>query len=98
MESATPLSSGSTLFDKTGSKIGTITDVIFDSITLQPEWYDVKVGMLGGHHLLPARTVTVEGDHGVVPFEKKVIKSAPRSSTPPVDKEKRSLMAHYRAA
>jgi hypothetical protein len=46
MDLPVPLPTGSNLFDKTGSKVGTITDVIFDSITLEPEWYDVKIGML----------------------------------------------------
>jgi hypothetical protein len=93
-----PLSSGSHLVDKTGSKVGTIIDVIVDPTTLQPEWYDVKIGMLGGHHVVPAGTVTVEDEHGVVPFDKDVIKSAPPSSMPPLEDEKRSLMDHYRAA
>jgi hypothetical protein len=98
MERSMPITTGSDLFDKSGAKVGSIMDVVFDPATLQPEWYAVKVGVLGGHHLVPAESVTVEEGHGVVPFDKKVIKSAPGTSVPPLEQEKRSLLAHYRAA
>ena len=59
MERPTVLDTGSDLLDMKGNKVGTITDVVFDPMTLVPEWYEVKLGMLGGHHLVPAGTVTV---------------------------------------
>jgi hypothetical protein len=89
---------GSELFDKNGVKVGTLKDVLFEPRSLQPEWYDVKVGLLGGHHLVPADSVTIVAGYGVVPFGKNVIKSAPGASVPPAEDERRSLMAHYRAA
>src|SRR5690348_14568574 len=89
---------GSDLFSKDGVKVGTVVDVLVEPTTLKPEWYDVKVGLLGGHHLVPAESVTIEDGHGVVPFDKKVIKSAPGTSVPPVEEELRSLVAHYNAA
>jgi sporulation protein YlmC with PRC-barrel domain len=92
------VNTGSDLFDSEGHKVGTITDVVFESTTLKPEWYDVKLGRLGGHHLVPVRSVTVVEGHGVVPFDKAVIKSAPGTSSPPLEEEKQTLLAHYRAA
>jgi hypothetical protein len=92
------LSTGSDLFDRDGHKVGTITDVLFEQVSLTPEFYDVKLGMLGGHHLVPAVSVTMEEGHGVVPFDKKVIKSAPGTSVPPLNEEKLTLLAHYKAA
>jgi hypothetical protein len=89
---------GSDLFDKNGVRVGTVKDVLFEPTTLKPEWYDVKVGLFGGHHLVPAESVTIEAGHGVVPFDKKVIKSAPSASMPPAEAERRSLVAHYQAA
>jgi hypothetical protein len=98
METPTGWNTGSDLFDTNGNKVGTITDVLFESKTLQPEWYDVKLGKLGGHHLVPVQIVTFVEGHSVVPFDKKVIKSAPGTSFPPLEHEKRLLLAHYRAA
>jgi hypothetical protein len=97
------LNTGEDLFDETGSKVGTITDVVFEPSTLAPEWYDVKVGILGGHRLVPAGCVTVDAGqgashHGTVPFDKKVVRTAPGAHIPPLDEETRSLLNHYRAA
>ena len=98
METPMVLDTGSDLLDMNGNKVGTITDVVFDPMTLVPEWYEVKLGMLGGHHLVPAGRVAVANGHGSVPFDKKLIKSAPGTSSPPLDEEKRTLLDHYKAA
>ncbi len=98
MEMSIPLKTGSDLLDRNGSKVGTITDVLFESTTLTPEWYDVRTGALWGHHLVPVEIVTVEEGHGVVPFDKKVIKTAPNVSSPPLPDEREFLLNHYRAA
>ena len=97
------LDTGEDLFDKSGTKVGVIQDVVFEPLTLEPEWYDVKVGMLGGHRLVPADCVIVDADsessqHGTVPFDKKVVKTAPGAHTPPLEDEAKSLLEHYRAA
>ena len=97
------LDTGEDLFDKSGSKVGVIADVVVEPSTLEPEWYDVKFGMLGGHRLVPADCVTVgagsgSSQHATVPFDKKLVKSAPEAHTPPLEDEAKSLLAHYRAA
>jgi uncharacterized protein YrrD len=98
MDASMPLDTGADLFDKNGSKVGTITDVVFEPATLAPEWYEVKTGMVSGHHYIPVEFVTVEKGRGVVPFDKKVVKTAPHASLPPLDDEKQLLLEHYRAA
>jgi PRC-barrel domain len=103
MDASSLLHAGSGLFDKTGSKVGTVRDVVLEPATLKPEWYDVKVGMLGGHRLVPADCVTVEAEpgapqYGVVSFDKNMIRAAPGAHIPPLPKEERSLQEHYRAA
>jgi uncharacterized protein YrrD len=98
METSVPIVTGSDVYDKNGAKVGTITDVVFEATTLKPEWYDVKVGMFAGHRLIPADRVTVEEGHGVVPFDKKVVKSAPDRSLPLLEEDKKSLLEHYKAA
>jgi uncharacterized protein YrrD len=98
METPDSLHIGSDLFDKNGSKVGTVSDLIFEPTTLQLEWYDVKVGLLGAHHLVPAASVKVEETRGCLPFDKKAVKDAPKTSSPPGDEEKRVLIEHYRAA
>jgi hypothetical protein len=98
METPMVMHTGSDLFDMNGNKVGTVTDVVFDPLTLVPEWYEVKVGMLGRRHLVPAGSVRMEKGHGFVPFDKKVIKSAPGSSLPLMDEDERILLDHYKAA
>ena len=98
MESSSYLQAGSELFDKSGPKIGTITDVVLESNTLEAEWYDVKVGRLGGHHLIPVDSVSVEHGREIAQFGKDMVKSAPNASSPPLKEEREALRAHYRAA
>ncbi len=96
MLASNPVQTGSTVFHRGGSKIGTVSDVIVDPTTLEPEWYEVKVGHLGGHHLIPAEYLAVDQDRCSVPFEKERIKAAPSATTPPSDQEREALRAHYR--
>jgi hypothetical protein len=98
MEAPMVLHTGSDLFDVNGDKVGTVSDVVFDPMTLVPEWYEIKMGLFGGRHLVPAGSVTMEKDRGSVPFDKKVVKSAPSSSLPLMDEEKRTLLDHYKTA
>jgi sporulation protein YlmC with PRC-barrel domain len=96
MLTSNPVQTGSTVFDTGGSKIGTVSDVILDPATLQPEWYEVKIGHIGGHHLIPAECLAVDQNRCSVPFEKESIKGAPSAATPPSDQEREALRVHYR--
>jgi hypothetical protein len=68
--------------DRAPQKIGKITDVIHDDRTLDPRWCVVKVGLLKGHHLVPVGSVRRSGDEVVVPFDKKLVQSAPNRRDP----------------
>jgi hypothetical protein len=49
---------GSKLHNTLGEEIGTVTDVIYRPIDLEPEWVTVKKGLLGHEHLLPVSALT----------------------------------------
>jgi sporulation protein YlmC with PRC-barrel domain len=95
MPESNTVQSGATLYDSGGSKIGTVTDVVVDPNTLEPEWYDVKVGLMGGHHLVPAEKIRVQLGRCTVPYDKEKVKSAPATMAPPLGDEKESLRSHY---
>lgn len=89
---------GQMLVDRDGNEIGKITDVISDPVTIKPEWLTVRIGYLGGEHLVPVRAVETS-EHGplVVPFGKDRVKSAPRVKhhAGPERNERRALYEHY---
>jgi len=96
MANAATMSVGGVLHGRDHEKIGTITDVISDATTMEPAWYEVKIGMLGGRHLVPVSPVRMEGDQFVVPFTKDQVKRAPSVSGPiPFDNERIELCRHY---
>ena len=59
--------------------IGTISDVVYDDGG-EPEWAVVDLGLLRSAHYLPvaAGYMTEEGEF-VVPFDKRMVKAAPRA-------------------
>ena len=75
----TPQYQGHEVYDPEGHKVGKVTDVIFDDVTLTPRWVIVDVGRFGGPHYVP-----IEGSHRtedgdvVIPFDKQTVKHAPR--------------------
>jgi hypothetical protein len=87
---------GDDLYDPGGHKIGKITDVILDDRVLQAEWYEVRVGMLKGNHLVPAGSVGASDIGSVVPYDKALVRSAPKLvGLAPTDPEQQALCAHY---
>jgi hypothetical protein len=90
------VNAGDVLYGPGEEKIGKITDVIAEESTLQPLWCEVKVGALGGRHLVPVGQVAVVGDHLVVPYGKDRVKTAPTASgVIPLDSERDLLYDHY---
>lgn len=90
--------SGRTLVDREGSEVGTITDVISDSTTLEPEWLIVRTGRIRGEHLVPVQAIeTIEDETVVVPFRKDQVDHAPRAKdhTGPSTHEREALLGHY---
>lgn len=69
---------GHDVVDPTHRLIGTISDVVFDDRGA-PEWAVVDLGLLRSSHYLPvASGYMTESGEFVVPFDKKVVKSAPK--------------------
>lgn len=89
---------GRKLFDPDGNTIGTITDVIVDSSTLEPEWITVKPGAFGKERLVPAEAVTRRGEEVTIPFERDRVKQAPpahKDHVAPSLHEREEIFAHY---
>lgn len=89
---------GEVLLDAHGNGIGTITDIISDPVTIEPEWLTVRIGRLGGEHLVPVGAVESLKDGGVsVPFQRDQVKKAPRvkNHAGPERSERDALYQHY---
>ncbi|MEM9036290.1 MAG: PRC-barrel domain-containing protein [Actinomycetota bacterium] len=86
-----------TLVGRSGDEIGTITDVIADPSTLEPEWLAVRTGRLRREHLVPLSAVTSENGSLVVPFDRDAVKHAPSMKThiAPTGSERLSLYEHF---
>lgn len=70
---------GHDVVDPTHRLIGTISDVVYDSGG-DPQWAVVDLGLLRSSHYLPiAAGYISEAGEFVVPYDKKVVKSAPKA-------------------
>lgn len=94
------------LYDSTGSKIGTITDVFTDDVSGRPEWLAVKTGWFGTNiSLVPIQGVTqrtsAQGGDGMdlmTNLDKDTIKNAPNvddTSTHLSSQDEQLLYKHY---
>jgi ribosomal 30S subunit maturation factor RimM len=80
--------------------IGTISDVVYDGDG-QPEWAVVDLGLLRSSHYLPvAAGYMSEAGEFVVPYDKRIVKSAPKADrSHVVDADMASrLHVHYETA
>lgn len=70
---------GLDVVDASGSKIGSLEAVYFDTATEEPAFATVKVGMLSRHRLafVPLVGATVAPKHLRVTVEKNLVKDAP---------------------
>ena len=86
-----------TLVDPSGGDVGTITDVIANPIDLRPEWLVVRVGRLGGEHLVPMEAIEARDGQLVATVARAQVKSAPRvhQHVEPVATERDALYRHY---
>jgi len=70
---------GSTVVDSDGDKIGTAREVYVDDATGQPEWVTVNTGLFGtSESFIPLSQAQLEADGLRVPYDKKMVKDAPR--------------------
>jgi sporulation protein YlmC with PRC-barrel domain len=66
--------------DEEGHRLGTITDVIPDTATMEPKWLVVDLGKLKAAHYVPVHgSYQSAAGQIVVPFSKHVVKSAPKA-------------------
>jgi hypothetical protein len=70
---------GDAVVDDEGDRVGKISAVVYDEMTMEPEWMAVKTGMLGGAHYVPfAGSSRDRKGNVVVHYPKWVIEKAPR--------------------
>lgn len=70
---------GHDVVDPSHRLIGTISDVVYDTVG-DPQWAVVDLGLLRSSHYLPiASGYMSDAGEFVVPYDKKVVKSAPKA-------------------
>src|SRR5688500_13228006 len=73
------LTTGGTVVDNDGDKIGKVGQVFLDDQTGNPEWVTVHTGLFGtGESFVPLNQASIRGDQIVVPYDKAKVKGAPR--------------------
>jgi uncharacterized protein (TIGR02271 family) len=89
---------GATLVDRDGDRVGTIDAIYVDDQSGQPEWALVNTGLFGTRStFVPISQATSSGDQVQVPFEKQLIKDAPRMDPDGhlSEAEEQELWRHY---
>jgi uncharacterized protein (TIGR02271 family) len=89
---------GRTLIDRDGGRIGRIDAVYIDDQTGQPEWMLVHTGLFGTKStFVPLAQAAEFGDQVQVPYEKQLIKDAPRVDADQhlSESEEAELWRHY---
>jgi sporulation protein YlmC with PRC-barrel domain len=90
-----------TVVDPTGEKIGTVTDVVFDSSDLEPTWLVVDPGRFKAAHYVPVVGAEATDDGAIrVPYASEVVRSSPKASSDHVVTEstRSELCDHYHIA
>jgi uncharacterized protein (TIGR02271 family) len=89
---------GRTLVDRDGGRVGSIDAIYLDDRTGQPEWALVNTGLFGTQSsFVPLAQATQTGDDIVVPYDKQLVKDAPRVDPDGQlsEAEERQLWRHY---
>jgi uncharacterized protein (TIGR02271 family) len=89
---------GRTLVDRDGDRIGAIDAIYLDDQTGQPEWALVNTGLFGTKSsFVPLTQATPTGDDVSVPYDKQLVKDAPRIDPDQhlSEAEERQLWRHY---
>ncbi len=70
---------GARVLDEEHDKVGTVGDVYVNRVTERPLWVSVRTGLFGrSESFIPLDNATWDGEYLHVPFDKKMIKNAPR--------------------
>ena len=89
---------GRSMVDRDGSRIGTIDAIYLDDQTGQPEWALVNTGLFGTKStFVPLAQATQTGDEVRVPYDKQLVKDAPRVDADQrlSEAEEQQLWRHY---
>jgi uncharacterized protein (TIGR02271 family) len=89
---------GRTMVDRDGDRIGTIDAIYLDDHTGQPEWALVNTGLFGTKSsFVPLAQTTPTGGAIRVPYDKQLVKDAPRVDPDQhlSEAEERQLWRHY---
>jgi uncharacterized protein (TIGR02271 family) len=87
-----------TMVDRDGSRVGRIDAIYLDDQTGEPEWAVVNTGLFGTKSsFVPLTQATQTGDDVRVPYDKQLIKDAPRIDPDQhlSEAEERQLWRHY---
>jgi uncharacterized protein (TIGR02271 family) len=90
---------GRTMVDRDGDRIGAIDAIYLDDQTDQPEWALVITGLFGTKStFVPLAQATQTGEEVRVPYDKQLVKDAPRVDPDQhlSEAEERQLWRHYR--
>jgi uncharacterized protein (TIGR02271 family) len=89
---------GRTLVDRDGDRVGSIDAIYLDDRTGQPEWALVNTGLFGTKSsFVPLAQAAQTGDDVRVPYDKQLVKDAPRIDPDGhlSEAEERQLWRHY---
>ncbi len=89
---------GQTMVDRDGDKLGTIESIYVDDQTGEPEWALVNTGLFGSRStFVPIAQARASGDQVQVPYQKQLVKDAPRVDTDQhlSEAEEQQLWTHY---
>ncbi|MFW3171219.1 PRC-barrel domain-containing protein, partial [Geodermatophilus sp. CPCC 206100] len=89
---------GKDVYDQSGSKIGSASEVYLDDESGQPEWVTVRTGLFGTKEsFVPLRSADLTGDGVRVSVSKDQVKDAPRVDTDGhlSPQEEQELYRHY---
>jgi uncharacterized protein (TIGR02271 family) len=89
---------GRAMVDRDGGRIGTIDAIYLDDQTGQPEWALVTTGLFGAKSsFVPLAQATQTGEEVRVPYDKQLVKDAPRVDVDQhlSEAEERQLWRHY---
>jgi uncharacterized protein (TIGR02271 family) len=89
---------GATMVDRDGDRVGTIESIYVDDQSGQPEWALVNTGLFGTKStFVPLAQANPSGDNVQVPYEKQLVKNAPRMDPDGhlSEAEEQELWRHY---
>jgi uncharacterized protein (TIGR02271 family) len=89
---------GATMVDADGDKVGAIESIYVDDQTGEPEWALVNTGLFGTKSsFVPLAQASGSGDQVQVPYDKQLVKDAPRVDTDQhlSEAEEQQLWTHY---